>query len=92
MHKSQLAIHNEVTNTDRLANVGKHYSMELVRDCVNELNNKTCQGIAMARKAIIMCELIPDVDGVWKIEQLSQELRDVVNANLSYFHGLNPAE
>jgi len=46
--------------------------------------------VNIATKAMIICGFIPDTDGVWKIEQLTQQLQDVVNANIPYFNGLDP--
>ncbi len=34
-----------------------------------------------------MCGLHPDVDGIWKENQLTHELRKVINENREYFNG-----
>jgi len=37
-------------------------------------------------------QMIPDIDGVWKIEQLTAELHNIVNEYMEYFNGLIPEE
>jgi len=61
-----------------------------VKDCISELNERMTGDIKMSQKAMIMCGLVPDSDGLWKIEQLSSELKVIVLNNLTYFNGQNP--
>ena len=88
----QLIQTNDCTNTGRVRNPGKSYYLEVIKEFIEELNNRTHGHISMARKSMMMCELIPDVDGVCRIHQLSMELREIVNSNLQYFHGLHPSQ
>jgi len=80
------------TSTGRVQNPGKRYYLELIKECFEELNAKMSGDVSMATKAMIICGLIPDTDGEWKVSQLSKELQAVVNANMPYFHGLDPSQ
>lgn len=79
------------TSTGRVENPGKHYYLELIKECFEELNSKMSEAVNMAMKSMIICGVIPDTDGEWKVSQLSKELQVVVNANMPYFHGLHPS-
>lgn len=61
-------------NVDRST---RHYVPKRCVDAVNEMANLNC--LAMPRKATIRFGLSKDVDGVWRVEQLPQELQDIVN-------------
>ena len=38
-----------------------------------------------------MCGLIPDKGGLWKLEQLTTEMRNIVESKIAYFHGQDPS-
>ncbi len=80
------------TSTGRLTNPGKYYYLTLVKDCVDELNARMSGDISIARKSMIMCGLIPDVDGAWRVEQLTKNLQEIVNQKMNYFNGLHPSQ
>ncbi len=79
-------------STGRLTNQGKHYYLTLVKECVDELNAWMIGDLSIARKSMIMCGLIPDVDCDWKVEQLTEDLQQIVNQNIKYFNGLHPSQ
>lgn len=73
-----------------LCNPGKYYCLSLVKDLVRHLNPKSENGIGIARKSLISCELVPVMDGVWYIRQLTPQLRRIVQSNMPYLDGQNP--
>ena len=74
----------------RLVNRGKDYYLTLFKGCVEELNSRMSVGINIARKSMVTCGLIPDVDGVWKLKHLTKDILSIVNHNTAYFNELNP--
>jgi len=88
--RTELCLENNQTDTGRLPNPGKRFYLELVKDFIDELNERMTGEIKNAQKAMIMCGFVPDSDGIWKIEQLSTELKVIVLNNLTYFNGQNP--
>jgi len=67
--------------------VTRQFAKEVI-DSINE--RTTTEGVTWARKSLIMTGLAPDIDGVWKVSQLTQELIRMVLDNLEYFNGLDP--
>jgi len=82
------------TSTGRIPNPGKHFYLKLVRDVVDEINTRIDPetGITEARRALIMCGMIPSNSGIWKVEQLTPELQCIINENIAYFNGTVPEE
>lgn len=62
------------TSTGRIPNPGKHFYLEIIRDVVDEINSRVdlSTGISEARRALMVCGMIPSIDGIWKVEQLTQ--------------------
>ena len=60
---------SELTPTGRIRNPGKYFFLQLVKEVVDELNSRTVGNITLARKSLILFGLIPDEDGMWKLEQ-----------------------
>ena len=81
---------NSHTNSGRLTNPGKRYFVTLIQECVSELNSRLSGEISMARRAMISTGLINDVDGVWRVSQLTDYLQEIVANNLPYFNGVEP--
>ena len=48
---------------------------------VDEMNYESHNEISLVRNSMILCGMIPDLDGVWKISQLTSELQLVVEVN-----------
>ena len=57
---------------------------EIVRD-VNQQEN--AHGINIARKSMIFCELSLDTNGIWRCDQLFQELQDIIVEFPNHFDG-----
>jgi len=90
LKRAQLMRNGDYTATGRLRNPGKHYYLRLVKETIDELNARTIGGISVARKSMIVCGLCKDIDGIWKREQLTSELQQIVADNLEYFNGALP--
>lgn len=88
--RNELVAAAEYTGSGRVPNPGKHYYLKLVRDVVEDLNSRTHNGMSLAKSSLVMCGLIPGPTGVWSVEQLTPELREIVNSNLPYFEGQDP--
>ena len=74
--RMELVRNNEVTSSGRTVNPGKRFYLELTKEVVDDTNNQVTQsGLSVARKSMISRGLHPDVDGVWKTERLTPELR-----------------
>ncbi len=87
---AELCADNSHTNSVSLTNPGNRYFLTLIQECVSELNSRLSGGIGMARRAMISTSLIPDVDGVWRVSQLTNELQEIVANNLPYFNRVEP--
>ena len=61
----------ELTSTGRICNPGKYFFLQLVTEVVYELNSRTIGNLALARKAVIMCRLIPGENERWKLSHLT---------------------
>ena len=85
--RNELVQEKEFTSTGR----GKYSFLQLVKEVVDELNSRTIGDINLARKSLILCGSIPDEDGVWKLEQLTPELRNIAESNIAYFHDQDPS-
>lgn len=81
------------TSTGRITNPGKHFYLQLVKDVVDDLNQRVSpRGLSLARESLIHTGLAPDADGIWKISQLTSELQAIVQENIEHFNGLNPVQ
>ena len=47
--------------------------------------------MTLARKSLIMSGLIRAEDQVWKLEQLTPELRNIALSDMVYSHGQDPS-
>jgi len=93
LKQAELCITEVYTAQGRISNPGKHFYLQLVKDVIDDLNERTTdRGISLARESLICTGLAPDIDGVWKISQLTKELQSMVNAHMDCFNGLNPFE
>ena len=76
---------NQNTSDGRFANPGKHYYLELTNSVVDETNEMlTENGLSSTQKSKIICGMIPDVDDLWRREQLSDELKAIVEEYSAY--------
>lgn len=83
---------NQPSGSGKLKNPGKTYFLNLAAKCVNLFNNmRDSNNISYARKAMIRCGLALDVDGIWKVSQLSNELQEIVARHHLNFCGVEPA-
>lgn len=63
----------------KLKNPGKTFFLQLAAQSVRAVNNaRDDKGTRYARKAFIMCGLSKDLDGVWKVEQLTSKLQELI--------------
>ncbi len=59
----------------KLPNPGKKYLLKLAAESVRAVNaQRDGKCINFARKAMIRCGLAKDIDGHWRVSQLSKEL------------------
>ena len=69
-------------------NPGKGYFLSLATEAIHVVNQKQdVYGMNIARKSMIRCELSLDTDGVWRREQLFQELQDIIVEFPNHFDG-----
>ncbi|RLN96449.1 hypothetical protein BBJ28_00024737 [Nothophytophthora sp. Chile5] len=67
------------SSSGKLANPGKKFFLELAAECIRLVNlEKDKNGDNWAKKSMVQCGLDVPRDGVWKIEQLSRELKEIV--------------
>ena len=88
--RNELVQQGEFTTSGRVRNPGKYFYLKLVKEVVDELNNRTIDNCSLARMSMIACGSIPNISGIWHVEQLSDELRGIVENNTEYFNGLDP--
>ncbi|OWZ09170.1 hypothetical protein PHMEG_00018170 [Phytophthora megakarya] len=63
----------------KLANPGKKFFLELAAECIRLVNlEKNKNGDNWAKKSMIQCGLDVSRDGVWKVDQLSKELKQII--------------
>jgi len=66
----------------------RHWYMNLAKKCIESVNSMVDDnGIPLVRKAMIKCGLSCDIDGVWRTEMLSAELREICNKYPENFNG-----
>ena len=53
----------------------------------NMNNERDAYRLSYAQKAMIRCELSLDIDGVWKVEQLFDNLQDIIKENRNHYEG-----
>ncbi len=64
------------TESGKLNHPTRHCYMALALQCVYTVNAMVYQnGLSVPRKALITCGLANDVDGIWRREQLHEQLR-----------------
>ena len=62
--------------------------MQLVVDSVEDVNRQIdINGISYARKVMIQCGLALDINGTWRINQLSPYLQEIIATYQQYFDG-----
>lgn len=88
--RNELVCEGEYTNTGRVRNPGKYFFLRLVKEIVDELNGRTEHGMSLARRSLMICGLIPGLNGVWSVQQLTPKLREIVENNMEYFEGQDP--
>jgi len=92
MKRLEMTQNNEFSTQSGKLN-HRHWYMNLAKDCVEAVNGMVDKnGLRLVRKAMIKCGLSCDLDGVWRIEQLSHELQDICNAYPENFNGAVPAD
>ena len=72
----------------KLKNPGKGYFLSLAAEAVCVVNQEQdVVGMNIARKSMICCGLSLDTNGIWRREQLFQELRDIIAEFPNHFDG-----
>ena len=72
----------------KLKNPGKGFFLSLAVEAVRAVNQEQdVQGMNIAKKSLIRCGLSLDTDGVWRREQLFQELQDIIPEFPNHFDG-----
>ncbi|OWZ06929.1 hypothetical protein PHMEG_00020747, partial [Phytophthora megakarya] len=75
-------------SSGKLANPGKKFFLELTAECIRLVNlEKDKNGDNWAKKSMIQCGLDVSRDGVWKVDQLSKELKQIIAFYLDAFEG-----
>lgn len=85
-----MGISNNHTINGRLRNPEKRKYLELIGDYIQDINDQISGIVTIEARGIKNCVFIPDSDGIWKIKQLSRELRNKVKANMASFTWLDP--
>lgn len=68
--------------------VPKKFYLQLAASVVRELNNVNGNDtVPLARKAMIRTGLSQNINGVWEVSQLSDELREIIVKHRSHFEG-----
>jgi hypothetical protein len=63
----------------KISNPGKRYFLQLAADAVRTVTNaRDTNSVRYARKAMIRCGMGLDLCGEWRIEQLSEDLREII--------------
>ena len=63
----------------KLKNPGKTYFLQLAADCVKQVNKMRDEhGQRYTRKAMVICGLSKDYDGVWRTSQLQPKLQELI--------------
>ncbi|OWY97963.1 hypothetical protein PHMEG_00031387 [Phytophthora megakarya] len=69
----------ETSSSWKLANPGKKFYLELAARCIRLVNlEKDKNGDSWAKNSMIQCGLDVSRDGVWKVDQLSKELKQTI--------------
>ena len=88
--RNELVKERQLTNSGRVANPGKCFYLNLVKEIVDELNSRTIGNCSIVQQSMIKCRLIPNLSGNWEKSQLTDQLQDIVQNNLDYFNGQDP--
>lgn len=75
----------------KLNHPSRYCYMRLAAHCIARVNSVVCEdGVSLPRKAMIVCWLSCDLDGVRRKEQLSHQLQQIVTTYDESFNGLDP--
>lgn len=61
-----------------LANPGKRFFLETAAECVRLVNLESGDGDNWAKKSMVLCGLDISSDGTWRVDQLSKQLREII--------------
>lgn len=88
----QLQKRYRTDTSGRIENSGKQFLLQIAKKCVYNVNKQRHdRGILYARKAIILCALEVNTNGLWEISYLTSQLQNIVRKHCSYFHEQNVA-
>ena len=77
----------------KLRNLGKQYLLGLADGVRTRVNRRVHEnGVSVVRRAMIQAGLAKDLDGVWRVDQLRQELQQVIALYPANFAGVDPEE
>ena len=69
-----------------LPNPGNAYFLRLAADVVRDVNDQRDEnGITYARKAMILCGMSLNTNGIWEIGQLKPELQNIIRKHRAEF-------
>lgn len=86
---AQIEKGNWVEGSGNLPNPGKHFFLKLAADAVRDVNRQRDENrLTYVRKAMILCGLALNVNGVWEETQLSPELQAIINKHRVHFDGV----
>ena len=69
----------------------RHWYMSTAKTCIDKINEMRDQnGLLLTRKSMIRCGPSFDINGIWRISQLSNDLQDTVTTYIENFNGVPP--
>lgn len=72
----------------KLKNPGKRFFLRLAADAVREVNGQRDKnGVQYARKAMMMCGMSLNLNGLWEESQLTEDLQAIVAKHRNHFDG-----
>lgn len=85
--QQKISADGTVIGSGKIRNPGKSYSLRLLKKAFEEFNNlkEEKTGWNYARKSMVMCGLSTDDSGVWKVENLSKALQEIIRKHPEYF-------
>ncbi len=87
-NKWQDKVRSDRSWSGQLPNPGKKYFLNLAAESLRAVNAQRDEKfINFARKAMIRCGLSKDIDGHWRVSQLSKELQMIAQKYPEHFAG-----
>lgn len=88
-YKMEQRMKNEWSDAlGNIKNPGKSFFLELTKKATDQVNRQRDEnGITYARKAMIMCGLALNTNGLWEEKQLTPKLQELIRKYRVHFNG-----